>query len=202
MAYNEDAAIVASSTSIGLVQRAQQITNRILEIDLAMKQTYVELGFLVLEVRDKELWQFMADRTGRGFHSWDDWMTRGLPFSRSHAYDAKTTVERLNTVPRIELMEIPRSNLKIMLALPESKRNKEEWLEKAKTMSEKEFMGAANEAGYALEDARKMLLRFDISQYDKVIEAMARFEMDLGISRKEDIVEAWAVNYLQDAENK
>jgi hypothetical protein len=198
MESKNDAAIVASSTSIGLVQRAQQIDHRVREIADATKRSFVELGVLLIEAENKGLHEFLADENGNPYRSHDHWLSVALPYCRSTAYAAKRVVRELSDIPLRELRDVPRGNLEVLRLLPQSERKHEVWVEKAKTLSHDDFLAEAREQlpDLHLEERRKMVLNFSETDHATVNEAISQFQISEGTESREAAITAWAQEYL------
>ena len=88
---------------------------RLREIELNHKRTFVEVGIILCEAESRELWKYVAKKTGEGiaFHSLQDWCADAMPeLSRTYAYAAWGAVKRLKEVPVSDMMQMSQANLK------------------------------------------------------------------------------------------
>src|SRR5215469_417846 len=126
-------------TETGRQLRAQQIDKRVREIESTSKQTFVELGELMLEVELQEYWKDL------GHESYTAWIESAAPLARTSGFEARRLLKELTNTPDIaveEFRDVPRSNLHLLVKVPASKRKK--LLKQAKTLPEKKFREAIN----------------------------------------------------------
>ena len=178
--------------------RAMEIDQRIREIDATWKKSFVEMGYLLNEAENKQLWQYLADEHGNKYRSLDHWLSVALPISRSSAYAAKSLVKNLSGIPRAELEAIPRTNLPLLQLLPERERPK--WVEAATVNGHDDFRSLLmdKKPDLLLEYRIRRTFSFTASQ-DEIVQgalelAMARNETE----SREQALEAICSNYLLD----
>jgi len=119
------------------VERASELDLRYRELLALERQTFSELGDILLEIRNRELWRYMERLQEPPYHSFDDFVTRASGTSARTAYDALACAEGLSDVPNRQ--EIPRCNQKILNQLSPVLKKDPEIQQAAQTMKEREF---------------------------------------------------------------
>ena len=190
-----------TNLTISPAQRAIEVDARIREIGQFVKTSFIEIGVLCCEVEDKELHKYLCDEAGVQYRTFDDWLSRALPFCRSSAYQAKRLVRTLHDVPVAQLAEIPRSNLEVLKFIPESERRDEIWLRKARECNHDTFFDLVRRElpDLLLEHKRKMILSFCNGQYEFVDGVCKKIQERHQCSR-EEAIEALAASYREDGE--
>lgn len=125
--------------------RAAQILDaRTRRIESATRRSFIELGMICREMQQRGLWAKLSDpATGVVFHSWEAWAMSSLNVSRASAFQAKAVLENTTGIDPEELKEMTRRNAVHFARL--SSKAQPKLLEKAKTMSEKEFIAEVQE---------------------------------------------------------
>jgi len=83
--------------------------------------SFSELGIIVKEVDDQELWRWITKTDGELCHSWDDWVQDALPVSRATAYSARKVAQRLSGIPEAERALISPGNLRTLAEVDDAK---------------------------------------------------------------------------------
>lgn len=111
---------------------AQVYTERIRELERQYKRTFIERGYILVEVEERELWKhidckedLLADKEPpRKYHSLGEWLVGEAPHSRSDCYAALKAVKQLHEIPKEELLEVPRCNVEVLRRVPKQDRTK------------------------------------------------------------------------------
>lgn len=187
-----------SELEVSPAKRARQVDARVREIGEFVKTSFVEMGYLLIEAEQKQLHQFLCDSNGKTYHSHDAWISSALPFCRATAYQAKRVVRELADVPAEKLKQIPRASLEMLRLLP-AKERKNGWIERAVTLEPQQFASVMRDEipDLHIEQKIRWSLSLDFSAHAKINEAVAKFQMEEGGS-KEQAVESWAANYLEE----
>jgi len=102
------------------------------EVDRLAPLSYGERGQIALAFERRALWSYV------GFHSFDDWLSRGSDASRTTMYAAWRAARELEQdVP--DLAGIPRQTVNTMVGLSSNVRSDPETVAAAKTMAPAEF---------------------------------------------------------------
>ena|SRR2546421_2849625 len=141
--------------------KANEHDARARELDREYKNLWVELSEIAIAVRDQKEWQIL------GYHSYNSWLLSACPCSRSLVYMAVGAREKLNDIPRTDLLEICLSNAIILKSLPKSLRTIPETLEAAKAPTPREFISKAIAASpdSHLEPIVTLRIKLTLSQY-------------------------------------
>lgn len=104
-------------------------------IDEAHERSYAERGLIAIQFEKRSLWQYLEDPdTQTPFANMTAWMScsRFLGCRRTN-YESKRDMELLQDVPTDKLLDVKKSNLKVLQQLSTSVRNDPSVLEAAKT---------------------------------------------------------------------
>lgn len=180
--------------------RAQLMQQRLQQIDLGVKKSFVEIGFWLLEDEQFGYWQYLCDREGNGFRSHDDYMSRGTPFSRGHNYAAKAIVKEFSPLlPRSEMERIDRGNFNLLRLLPQ--RTVKEWVPMAQEVGPQQLRDALiqKEPTLLLEAKAKMMFNLYQSQFE-LIDRKLKQTMQVHDISREAALELWAAEREEDGE--
>ena len=109
------------------------------ELEALYKRGFVLRGLICLEVKRRALWRFVSDYEGP-YHSFEDWVTKACPHSRSDCFAAMKAAEDLADIPVEELAGISGVNIRVLQSLSSSVRTRPEVLEAAQNLPEKQFV--------------------------------------------------------------
>lgn len=115
---------------------------RVRRIDANITAAFVELGLIVKEVKDRELWKHITCwKTGSACHSWDEWVHDALPeWSNGTVYSALGCAEDLQEIPVERRVRIRRTNQETLRKIPPAVRRESPVLEAAEKMTPSEFL--------------------------------------------------------------
>lgn len=174
--------------------------HRVRVIESETAGNFAEIGLIVKEVDDRELWRFITKSDGEMCHSFDDWLLDAMPVSRSQAYSARKVAQRLDHLSAEERAEISPGNLKTLAEVDDPKITKSRpILDAAKKMKPKEFR-----AKIAREHPEQHLESFEPMRFNPVATARELIdralekakELDGAVTREEQL-ECLADFYLQ-----
>ncbi len=112
---------------------AQALDQEVIQILKVMRSSWLRLGSLIQKVIDTRAFEPL------GFRTMKDWMDARLGKSMSTAYSALRSVRALKGIPEQKLERITERNAHLLTRLPEGQRRSDMWIEKAATLSTKEF---------------------------------------------------------------
>jgi hypothetical protein len=112
---------------------AQAMDKEVVRIVGEIRSNWLRLGRLVQRFMETRAFEAL------GFPNFHAWMTARLGESLSNAFSALRSVRALEGVPEEKLKRIGERNAHMLTYLSERDRKSEEWLEKAATLSTKEF---------------------------------------------------------------
>lgn len=187
--------VLAPSTP--LRQEAERIEKKILEIKDTLNRKWAEIGWLALQVRQKELWRV------RGFKSENDYRAF-LGIGRSTWYASIRTAELLDPIGRDTMLKLTRENAEQLCLLNEEDRKNPKWIERALKLKEEEFapLITKKRATYGDEPEVEARVWFKVRmghrQKKKVDAAMDQFNAQYGLDgdkgRALEIMAAEATN--------
>lgn len=117
---------------------ARVLDYRVKAIETATKRSFIEMGLICHEMKIRSLWAKLSDETGVPFHSWEHWATSTMNVSRRSAFAAVKVIESTQGTAVADLQEMPRVNAQRFAQL--STKVQAKMVEKAQTMSEKDFI--------------------------------------------------------------
>ena len=200
--------MVTESTLIRLRQMpdgeaAVALDSRLRSLEEAWKRSFIEKGVILHEVKQRLLWAKLDDpETGEPYTSFDRWVLRSAPQSRSDCYAALKAVEELRDIPRHQLEQVPRCNISILQALSSQVRQNEEVIQWATSTSQKDFV-ARIEYAYPEQhiESRRLLHLNPVASARPIIDKGFRLVMEHeGLTTREQVLEYWAVKSIQEYE--
>ncbi len=164
------------------------------------KRSFISRGLILVEADERKSWEQLIDAdTGEYYTSMTQWVTKASPFSYSDCMAAKSAVRALKELPMDELLDVPRCNLNVLIGISSGVRQQPEIIRAAQTMTKKAFIKQVNgDYNQHYEDTSPIYLN-PVESAKTVIEeavAMACFLEDL--NTKEQVIEYWAAEYLED----
>ena len=105
------------------------------------ERSYAERGIIVREFERRKLWEHLVDPdTGTPFASLTAWMScSDFLGCRRVNFEAKRDMEMLQDVPSEKLLDVPKSNIKVLASLSTQTRNEPRVLDAARTMQPEKF---------------------------------------------------------------
>ena len=197
---------VTESTLIKLRQMSDEVAavalgQRLRALESLWKRSFYERGIILHEVKQRLLWKHLNDdATGEPYTSFDRWVLRSAPQSRSDCYAALKAVEELRDIPRHQLEQVPRCNISILQALSSNIRKSPEVLQWATFTSQKDFVARLEHFYPEQAIESRCLIHLNPTKSASVIISRAvnlakRLE---GLTTREDVLEFWAADYLSE----
>jgi hypothetical protein len=173
---------------------------RLRALEDAWKRSYVERGVILIEVQDRQLWRWMVDFAGEQYESFEGWVCRAAPQSRSDCFAAMRAVRELHEIPMKELSEIPRCNVEVLRSLSSGVRIQPEVVAAAQALPEREFREKIKQdhPDQHVSARRKLILTFDSGDYDLICQVLDDVGQKLGISDREGEVLALVIDFQQE----
>jgi hypothetical protein len=173
---------------------------RLRALEDAWKHSYVERGLILIEVQDRQLWRWMVDFAGEQYESFENWVCRAAPQSRSDCFAAMRAVRELHEIPMKELSEIPRCNVEVLRSLSSGVRIQPEVVAAAQALPEKEFRDKIRQdhPEQHIESKRRLVLNLTAGEYDLVCCVLDDIGAKLGLSDREGEILALVIDYQQE----
>ncbi len=182
-------------------QAALALDSRLRVLEEAYKRSFVERGIILVEMKQRALWRYLVDPdTGYNYTSMERWLVTAAPQSRADCFAAMRAVEELRDIPREQLQEIPRCNIHVLQGLSTQVRRSDDVMRAARFMTQREFV-AKLEKDYPYQhvESRRLIhlnpTRGARDVIERAVELAKRIE---GLRTREDVLEMWASNYLQE----
>lgn len=146
----------------------KELDARARQIDKIWSEIWMEMADICLAIDTNELW-----REG-GYHSYNDWLIKACPRSRSWAYMATGARKELRDIADDDLRQIPLASADVLKKLPRKTRCNPDLLEDAKTLTPSEFFPKAIKSApdSLLEHRVKRYRVYTVSQLNKIDEGM------------------------------
>lgn len=124
---------------------APALNERMAALDLIHKiheRSYAERGIIAREFERRKLWQYLIDPdTQTPFASLTAWMScSDFLGCRRVNFEAKRDMEILEDVPSEKLIDVPKSNIKVLTQLSTKVRNEKGVLQDAKDLPQNKFL--------------------------------------------------------------
>jgi hypothetical protein len=114
---------------------AKNYDERVRFLDRAHKRTFVELGLIMMEMEDRELFREL------GFQSLNRWICAAAPMSKGNCYQALGAMRAVrDEIPLADLQAISRRNITILGKLSSGVRSDRVVLDAAKSLTEDHFV--------------------------------------------------------------
>ena len=180
--------------------QADAYHKRVQDIEKSSKRNFTEIGFILVEMENSELYRYLPDpAAGTAYTSFDRWLCDVAPVSRSSAYAAKKIVQQLKDfVPRKELEGMPRANLEVLKELPPQQKRAKKWHAAAQEMTENDFRAKVErECPEAHIEAVKAIRVVPEKSGARVIERAIAARMEIyGEKGRAEALESIAVAFL------
>lgn len=173
---------------------------RLRELERQYKRSFVERGFILLEVQERELWRHIVNpETGEAYSSFERWVVGAAPQSRSDCFAAMKAVRELRDVPAQELLQVPRCNVKVLQHLSPALRRKPEVIDAAKKKSERDFVAQIEKEHpeQHIESKRPMNLKPERTARQTIDRGIEVAMWAYGVSTREDALECALLYFLQ-----
>lgn len=170
------------------------LDQRAREIDKIWSEIWIEMADICIAIDEGNLWR-ESDYT-----SYNDWLLKACPRSRSWAYMATGARKELRDIPDEDLKQISLGNAEILKGLSKSARKDKGLLASAKSRPPRELRSQVirDMPEEHLETFVSTKYNFQCSQL-KVVEAaleMYRMLHPEGDYSDEGVIEAWASEYM------
>lgn len=172
-------------------EAARVLDSRLIVLELTTRRSFIEIGLICLEVKNRSLWAKFEEGNGVPFHSWEAYVTQRLGVSGSTAFSAVKVLENTRGVPVEQLKEMPRRNAVRFAQLSSKVQKNPKVIEQAISGSEKEFVESLkkNHPDQHIGKAPALVLGFNPenrAEFDDMVEAaMWVYEVE---SREEAIM--------------
>jgi len=127
-------------------EAARVLDERTEAIESATRRSFIELGMICREMRERLLWTRLAHPvSGVPYHSWEEWVMVRLGVSRRSAFAAVKVIEQIRGVPLEDLKEMSRRNVTRLAELSTRVQSDPKIIDAAKNHSEEGFVKAVQE---------------------------------------------------------
>lgn len=112
------------------------------QIERIHQRSYVERGLIIREFEKRKLWKYLTDpETGETFPHLTAWLSCSefLGCRRTN-FESKRDMELLVDISAEKLIDVPKSNIKVLTQLSTAVRNQPDVLEAARTLPQHELM--------------------------------------------------------------
>lgn len=179
-------------------EAADALNTRMAALDQIHKiheRSYGERGIIAREFEVRRLWAHLIDPdTGQAFPHLTAWLScSDFLGGRRVNFEAKGDIEKLSDVPQSKLIDVPKSNIKLLLQLSTAVRNDPEVLEAAKNLDQDGFLQKLDQEHPNQHIEQRKPLRFNPGRSGArlVEETIAwALEHDIAGTRDEAIVRA------------
>lgn len=181
-------------------EAAQILDSRLRELERLYKRGFVERGFILLEMEERQLWKEITDKeTKEKYTSFERWVCGAASHSRSDCFAALRAVKELRDVPAEKLLQTPRCNVEVLRKLSPQVRRRPEIIEAAQTKSEKEFIQQIEEKHpeQHIESKQPMNLKPVKSARKNIEKALTIAMWVYNLESREDAIEALATYFMQ-----
>jgi hypothetical protein len=138
---------------------ARVLDDRLRFLERQYKRNFVERGFILLEMEERQLWKCLIDsETGDEFQSFERYIVTAASHSRADCFESLRAVKELRDIPREQLMNIPRKNIGILSQLSTKVRRDPDVIAAAQTATKADFIGhiQENHPDQAIEQETKL----------------------------------------------
>ena len=159
------------------LQAADIFDARVRRLEARHRATFVEMGLILMEMEDRELYRVLVDpATGHYWTSYDRWLCNAAPISRSGGYAAVKAM-RNTVIPISDLREMPRFAVETISQLSPAVQRNPVVIISAKNDTEEVFREKLekNFPDQHIETKKSVRLKTDKSSrvvFDKAVEAM------------------------------
>jgi len=121
--------------------KAIEDDKRFRELESGARKNFVEMMFILREMKAYELWKYLQNKAGKKYGSFDTWLKEAAPLSRAGGYAALKAADKLlPIIPQKELEQMPRYSVELLTKLPKLHLENTTIREAAKTQSKKELV--------------------------------------------------------------
>jgi hypothetical protein len=179
---------------------ARVLDERLRFLERQYKRNFVERGFILVEVEERQLWKELVDAdTNEKYTSFDRWVCGAASHSRADCFEAMRAVKELRDVPREQLMGIPRKNIGILSQLSTKVRKDPDIIAAAQDSSKKEFIAhiQGNYPDQHVEQESKVTTYPTVSQREIIDSALEIAAWVYGSAGRESAMEAVSNFFLE-----
>lgn len=191
---------IRSLRSMSDADAAKILDERLRALETNYKRNFVERGFILMEVEERQLWKYLADpETNAPYTSFERWVVTAATHSRSDCFESLRAVKELRDVPREQLLEIPRKNIGVLSQLSTKVRKDPTIIAAAQTASKKEFIGhiQAKHPDQHVEQETKLTAHPSKSARDVIDTALEVCAWLFGCAGRESALEFMATYLLE-----
>lgn len=191
---------IRSLRSLSDADAAKILDERLRFLESQYKRNFVERGFILLEVEERQLWLHLTDPdTGSAYSSFERWVVTAASHSRSDCFESLRAVKALRDVPREQLLNVPRKNISVLMQLSPKVRKNPEIIKKAQMAAKSEFIGLIQEKhpDQHVEHETKVTTHPTVTQKAVIDDARVIAQWVYGCTGREAADEAIAAYFLQ-----
>jgi hypothetical protein len=173
------------------LKRAQELDKALREFPQHSRSYAIATARLALEMQREELYRLLGYQT---FNAYAD----SLDIARGLLFEMKKVVEAFEDLPVVKWAHLPKSNLKMMAKLPESKRFSRKYLKAAGEKNAADFRRFLNqEANLHLEAREKLSFLVEQSCKANIEKAIAAAKKIYELDLDSEALEVIAVYFMQ-----
>lgn len=154
--------------------KAVEDDKRFRALETSTRTNFVEMGFILREFKLYNLHEFVQNKQGKKFTSFDSWLKEAAPLSRASGYGALRAAEKLlPIIPKKELEQMPRYSIALLSSLPKLHLQNDVIRKAASTQTKKELVKTIQrEAPDAhIEGKKKIVIQVDESSAPIIADA-------------------------------
>jgi hypothetical protein len=179
-------------------EAAPALNDRMGALDLVHKiheRTYAETGIIAREFERRKLYEHLIDPdTDRPFPNFTSWAScSNFLACRRIIFESKRDMDLLNDIPSDKLLDVPKSNIKVLTQLSTHVRNDQSVLDSAKNLPQNKFLAKLEKDNPDQHIETRRPFRFMPGRSDaKVMEQWIAYAMehDIAGSATEAVVRA------------
>lgn len=186
--------------SVSDEEAAKILDERLRALETSYKRNFVERGFILLEMEERQLWKHLTDpETGAKYTSFERWVVTAATHSRSDCFESLRAVKELRDIPREQLLEIPRKNIGVLSQLSSQVRKDPEIITAAQTASKRDFVTHIQEKhpDQHVEHESKLTVHPSTSAREVIDQALAVTAWLFGCAGREACFEGMATFLLE-----
>lgn len=179
---------------------AKILDARLRFLESMYKRNFVERGFILVEVEERQLWKHLCDLdTGEVYTSFERYVVTAASHSRADCFESMRAVKELRDVPREQLMNIPRKNIGVLSQLSTKARKDPQIIKAAQTGSKKEFIAQIQSAypDQHVEQETKITAHPTKTQAETINTAIEIAAWAYGVNGRESALEAICSYFLE-----
>jgi hypothetical protein len=173
---------------------------RMRTLDREAKLSYAEVGRICLIVRENRLHLHRLNPNTGEQCTWTEWVSLAAPWGYSTCFEAVRDVEALPDIPKEELAQIPKGNIKTLVKMSTGVRSQGAVLEAAKTQRPEAFIEHVKRHHGDQHIEQTQILRFSVNESEAlVVEEVlaAEIKKDGTLSRSGALVSVFTEHWVR-----